>query len=152
MAIPQKVGWNANEEKLLALVVLSDRHAKKLSIHAGEAFARAFIVENRATSAILMRFRFRYVKGQGDSWYQVTPKSRDKREAFRELRDGITSVFLQAGTTMGVLIRPSDIQSFEPPDDGGDFEKTIAWLVEHDLVHPPTFERIHQNGGDRRPS
>jgi hypothetical protein len=47
--MPGNVGWMSNEEKLLALIVLDDAVAARLTDRGGEAFFRAFIVQNRKT-------------------------------------------------------------------------------------------------------
>jgi len=134
-------GWNANEEKLLALMVLSDARAEELSRLAGEAFFRAFIVENRTTGAVSMNFRFRYRDGK-DSWFQVPPKAGQPRaEALQQLREGVAQMVLQAAELMGVSLSPLDVECFQPPDDEGNWERTIQWLTDKDLIHPPRIER-----------
>jgi hypothetical protein len=132
---PERAGWHANEERLLALVVLADHVGDELSSRAGEAFLRAFIVQNRSTGLIGMRFRFRY--SDHDSWFAIFPK--EQTDAFRSLREGIAHVVLTAAATMGLACSPLDVMSFEPPDDEGDFRRTIAWLAERDLIHAPRF-------------
>lgn len=134
------VGWNANEEKLLVLGLVSDARAQELSHQAGEAFFRAFIVEDRKSGVIRMNFRFRY-KGGKDSWFHVDPKKQNA-DTVRELREGIASVVIGASQLMGITLSPLEVKFFEPPDDGGDFESTIQWLLDHDLIHPPRIERI----------
>jgi len=138
------VGWNANEEKLLALMVLGDARAKELSSLAGEAFFRAFIVENRTTGAVSMNFRFRYRDGK-DSWFQVTPKAGQPRaDALQQLREGVAQMVLQAAELMGVSLSPLDVECFQPPDDEGNWERTIQWLTDKDLIHPPRIEHLER--------
>jgi len=134
-------GVNLNEEQLVALIVLNDARALRLSYKAGEAFFRGFIVRNRQSSVMEMRFRFRYQ--DGDSWFEVRQREGQPRaEAIREFREGITHVLLGAAAGLGVALEPSDVMFFEPPDDEGNWERTVQWLVEGDLVHP------RKSGGD----
>lgn len=137
MEAEPSTGWNANTEKLLCLVVLDDHTANHLSSETGEAFFRAFIVQDRATGLIRMNFRFRYRDGK-DSWFSVTPK--DQQGALAELRDGIATVLEQASQGIGHPLKPGDVAYFEPPDDEGDFFRTIDWLVERDLINTPRVE------------
>jgi hypothetical protein len=138
-------GWNANQEKLLALILVDDGRAKELSVLAGEAFFRAFIVEDRQSGRIRITFRFRYSDGH-DSWFHVDPKEQNAA-TFRELREAITAVVMMATEQMGLSLSPLDVKCFQPPDDGGDWERTVQWLLENDLVHPPRVESI-----ERQPS
>jgi hypothetical protein len=123
-------GWQCEEEKLLVLIELNDDVALILSRHAGVAFFRAFIVQNRATDQIRMRFRFRYV--DRDAWYIIVPE--DQQDAVRKLRENIADVLLMAGDMIEKPVLPLDIRAHEPPDDGGDFQNTIDWLVDRDLM------------------
>jgi hypothetical protein len=123
-------GWLCNEEKLLALIVLDDGVAARLSDRAGQAFFRAFIVQNRATGRILMRFRFRYT--DHDAWFKINPK--EQGTARHHLRENITGMLLEGAKTMGNVISPLAVEVFEPPDDEGDFDATIRWLDARDLI------------------
>jgi hypothetical protein len=129
------VGWNANEEKLLALVVLDDARAARLNAKHGakhgEAFFRAFIVQHRRTGAVEMRFRFRY--RDRDVWYKAGPAS-DAATTLAEYLDGIQHALREAAEWMGETLEPGDITPFYPPDDEGDWERTIGWLQERDLI------------------
>ncbi len=138
--MPETVGWNANTEKLLCLVVVSDARAQELSPLAGEAFFRAFIVEDRASGAVSMKFRFRYSNGE-DAWFSVKPQPQQERlAAYREFREGMAEIITTASEMIGVPLSPLDIKCFEPPDDEGDCFRTIQWLVDRDLIYPPRIE------------
>ena len=128
----QMAGWNANEEKLLALIVLSDDLAKRLSDRAGEAFFRAFIVQDRATGEIRMNFRFRY--RDGDSWFHVSPKAQmETRAAITYLREGMTDVQPKSGAAMVPLVPPEAY-----PARGLDLAKHfVLWEVEDWDASPP---------------
>ncbi len=126
------MSWNANEEKLLSLIVLDDGFARQLSDRAGPAFFRAFIVENRATGAISMKHRFKDIDGDRQ-WYSVTPKEQGPGTV-DELRQGMRTVLEEAAHMIQVPLPPGAIQCFDPPDDRGDWERTIEWLIERDLV------------------
>ncbi len=136
MPIPPELtsGWNANEQKLLALIAVSDARALELSSEAGEAFFRAFIVEDRITGVVSMNFRLRY-RGGKDSWYRITAKPGVSRaDAFRDFREGIIQMAMDACEGLGVSLAPDEIQCFEPPDDQGDWMKTLQWLLRRDLA------------------
>ncbi len=131
------VGWNANKEKLLTLVVLSDARAEHLSPMVGEAFFRAFIVQDRLSGEVGLNFRFRYKDGK-DSWFSAKPKDgHTPQEQARELREAMAEILLTAASAMGVSMSPLDIEYFDPPDDEGEWERTVQWLLDRDLVHPP---------------
>lgn len=134
------VGWDANREKLLALVVLDDTKAVQLTDTPGEAYFRAFIVEDRGDGRVSLRFRFRY-EGK-DSWYSVGPSDKPRLEAFDDYRAEITDIVLRVAWALGARISQSDITCWQPPDDEGHFERTIAWLTEKDLVHAPKVVRV----------
>jgi hypothetical protein len=136
--IPGNVGWMSNEEKLLALIILDDEVAARLTDRGGEAFFRAFIVQNRATGQIMMRHRFRYV--DHDAWFEVDPK--EQEGALTYLRESLTDMLLTAAQMMDGTISPLAVQVFEPPDDEGDFESTIAWLSARDLITVTRVEVI----------
>lgn len=129
------VGWNCNSERLLGLLVLDDSFAPLVCDQAGEGFYRGFLVQDRKSANIVMRMRFRY--RDGDSWSTLTPKSQEQTAAVAEIRAGMMEVFSTASLMMGIPFAPQCLQMFEPPDDGGHFEKTIEWLLEKDLIHPP---------------
>jgi hypothetical protein len=131
------VGWMMNEQKLIALVILHDDLASCLSHIAGEAFFRAFIVEDRKTGEISCNLRFRYQGGK-DSWFTIQSRAGGAHRAQRvaELEEGITSVLRDALKAFagGVEAPAEATRSFFPPDDAGDPQKTIDWLLERDLI------------------
>jgi hypothetical protein len=129
------MSWNANTEKLLCLVLLDDKYAPRLSDRAGQAFARAFIVEDRASGEIRMMFRFRYKDPDERSWYEARPDQKKGIEAVEFLRHAIQDVWVTATAMLGGRRLPDDaVKAFYPPDDGGDPGRTIIWLEMQDLV------------------
>jgi hypothetical protein len=163
------VGFNLDTQKLLCLMLLNDQLATALSDKAGEAFFRAFIVEDRLTGEIHARQRFRYV--DHDSWSHLNLNAerqklgRAQRVAF--LQEGIEKVLREALRLFASAEPPkSAVLSFFPPDDEGDGVKTIKWLMEQNLIHEPRIEsvdesatesksaprRCNETGGDNRPT
>jgi hypothetical protein len=133
------VGWHSNNQKLIVLMVLDDEVGKAVTLDtAGEAFFRAFIVEDRTTQEISCNFRFRYAKG--DSWYSIGPRPHSSRaERVADLEEGMRFVLRTALGKLvedvgGLEVPDNIITSYFPPDDEGDGMKTIAWLIEKDLM------------------
>lgn len=124
------IGWKCNDEKLRMLIALTDRDVERLCNRAGQAFFRAFIVENRETGHLMARFRFRYTTG--DSWYDVEPKKQDGAIEF--LRNALTDMILTTSAILVIPIKENDLHYYSPPDDQGNPDHTVAWLLEHDLV------------------
>jgi hypothetical protein len=141
-------GWKCNDEKLRALIVLDDGVATKLSNGAGNAFFRGFIVEDRETHQVCARFRFRYA--DHDAWFSINPS--DQADVINKLADGLREVLTTAAAMMGMPVKDCAITRFDPPDDGGDFNHTIAWLLDRDLMEITTIEittssRMPREGG-----
>jgi hypothetical protein len=144
-----RVGFNLDTQKLLCLMLLDDELATVLSEKAGEAFWRAFIVEDRATGKIQARQRFRYV--DHDSWAHINlnpeqqKKSRAERLAF--LQEGLERVQREAFTLLTKGLKPPEnmVRSFFPPDDEGDGTNTIKWLMEQDLIHEPRVVSVDED-------
>lgn len=132
------VGWNANAEKLLAMIALDDNIADELSPIAGEAFFRAFIVQDRKTAKVEARWRFRYNNGK-DSWFSIgEPKEpMSPREIVADLTMKLTKMLIMAARMMGTPVAPDRVRVFEPPDDEGHPQRTIQWLRDMDLIHAP---------------
>lgn len=126
------MSWNCNEEKLLCHILLDDSFAKRLSRRAGPAFFRAFIVQNRASGLVTMKFRFHY-EDDSRSWFSVTPKAQGPG-VVEELGKSMRSVMNTAAASMHQSLPRSAVQFFYPPDDEGKVERTIAWLKERDLI------------------
>jgi hypothetical protein len=133
------VGWDINNQKLLVLMVLDDEVGKAVTRDtAGEAFFRAFIVEDRTTQEISCNFRFRYAKG--DSWYSIGPRPHASRaERVADLEEGMRFVLRTALGSLIEAVADSEvpdniIASYFPPDDEGDGMNTVAWLMEKDLM------------------
>ncbi len=127
------MSWDVDNEKLLSHIVLSDAYADLLCTDAGDAFFRGFIVENRKTHEVTLKFRFSYRDGKR-SWYKVTSKLQGEAAA-GHLRDGISDVLRTGYAAQHGDALPEDaIQYFDPPDDHGDGQNTIKWLLERDLI------------------
>ena len=126
-------GWDGETEKLLCHVVLNDVFAKFLSSRAGDAYFRAFIVENRASGIVSMKFRFRYKEPDEASWFRVCEDRRGP-EAAESLLDGITRILTMALTIALPGCPDEAVRPFYPPDDGGDPARTVIWLEMQDLV------------------
>jgi hypothetical protein len=139
------VGFNLDTQKLLCLMVLDDELAALLSDQAGEAFWRAFIVEDRVTGEIHARQRFRYV--DHDSWSHLNlnaerqKKSREERVDY--LRGGLEFVLRGAFAmlTKGAPAPKDMVVNFFPPDDQGDGNNTLKWLIEKDLIYVRGVEK-----------
>jgi hypothetical protein len=125
--------WDSDSEKLRCHIVLDDDAAQKLSSRAGNAYFRAFIVENRATHQIGMKFRYKYRNPEERQWYFVTT-DKPGEEGVEDFVFGIRSVLLTGAAMMHVELRDDQIVEFYPPDDGGDSTKTIIWLEMQDLI------------------
>lgn len=132
------VGFDMSKEKLLCLMALDDSFAEQVTDRAGEAFWRAFIVENRKTGAITANHRFRYKNG--DHWYTLTPREQKgmatRDSLIESLRKVIGTALLQFTGFEGNRL----IHCHYPPDDGGDTEHTLRWLIEKDLVFVSKIE------------
>jgi hypothetical protein len=125
-------GVNLTQEKLLALVVLSDDVASIITASAGEAFFRAFAVENRTTGEALIRFRFRYK--DHDSWYTMQPRD-NTRDGIAKMVDSFSYVIrLAIKKLCGIDVSDNLTEIFYPPDDDGDSDRTLQWLIQQDLV------------------
>jgi len=126
--------WDSRNEKLLCHMVLNDKFADKLSHKAGKAFWRAFIIEHRATGLVMCKLRWNYID-RGRSWTHIIPQAGTK-DPMNHLRRSLETVLSQAAIKLGLPETDaiSAIENFYPPDDGGDGQKTIDWLVEQDLI------------------
>lgn len=126
--------WNSNDEKLLCHMVLLDRFAKTLNRRAGKAFWRTFIVEHRASGVVVCKMRWNYID-TGRSWTHITPKVGTK-DPMNYLRRNMENVLSRVAIKMGIPENEAiqSIECFYPPDDGGDGNKTIAWLEQQDLI------------------
>jgi hypothetical protein len=136
------VGFDLSAQKLHCLIALNDALAPKLSNKAGDAFFRAFVVENRETGEVLLNQRFRY--NDGDSWMRVR-LAKDKqalglKEKVEYLADGIEFVMRAAVETFaGGAQSPKDaVTRFYPPNPD-DSRATLDWLVAQDLVEITQF-------------
>lgn len=126
-------GWKANDEKLRCLIVLDEDVAELLSHRAGQAFFRAFIVEDRGTGEVRLKFRFRYKDPEQRSWFGATTDKRGD-EAVEHFRSGIDTVLRRATSMLTVPLDANGVTAFFPPDDGGDFCSTLIWLEMRDLI------------------
>lgn len=136
-----KVGWLCQKQKLIAMIVLDDSVGNMLTDHANTPFFRGFVVEERNTGAISVRMRFRY--RTGDKWYSLQPDlqpdflSLSRVEKIAVLTESVEwSVLTALEMMVGGKVKPPKciVKSFFPPDDGGDWKKTIDWLVAEDLI------------------
>ena len=139
------VGFNLGTQKLLCLMVLNDELAAAIVDKAGEAFWRAFIVEDRATGDIHARQRFRYVGHDSWSHLKLTAEQQKRSRAERValLQEGLERVQRGAFTMLTKGMKPPKdmVLSFFPPDDEGDGTNTAKWLLDQDLIrqtHLPT--------------
>jgi hypothetical protein len=131
------VGFNLNTQKLHCLIVLDDRLASKLSDKAGEAFFRAFIVEDRKTGEIMANMRFRYK--DHDSWFRICPDKEKQRlstsERIEYLAGGVEKTQRTALMMLakGKLAPKEAITRHYPPEPENS-EATMDWLIAQDLV------------------
>jgi hypothetical protein len=126
-------GWMTNVEKLRCLIVLDDGAAALLSPRAGVAYFRAFIVEDRVTGAVTLKFRYRYKDPDERSWSRVTMDKRGDG-AIEFFRQAIEKVLREGARRIGLPLPKDAIQAFYPPDDGGDVTSTLIWLEMRDLI------------------
>lgn len=125
-------GCNLVTEKLLCMIVLADDYAHMITDNAGDAFFRAFLVKHRETGEVTMRYRFRYKNR--DSWYHTTDSklSEDPVELFTK---AIHSVITTAVKKFADIDLPENaLIDFMPPDDNGDGNNSVKWLIEKDLM------------------
>jgi len=141
---PGMVGWEAQKEKLLVMVVLDDDIGKLVTSRAGEAFFRAFVVENRGTGVMECRLRFRYT--DHDSWFTITPKGdKSRAEQVADFEEGMHHVVLTAMEMLAGVKPPEKIvKSYYVPDDEGDPQKTVNWLLANDLMHITKIEEMSE--------
>ena len=138
------VGFALDTQKLLCLIGLNDQLASLLGMP-GEAFFRAFIVQERATGEILMNMRFRYA--DGDSWGQVKldterqKLSRAERVAY--LQESMERILRQALslTAPGSPVPKDAVVCHYPPPPDGEPQETLDWLIAEDLVRVTAIER-----------
>ena len=131
------VGFNLPKENLRCLIVLNDQIAEALSNNAGNAFFRAFVVENRETGEIWCKQRFRYK--DGDSWAHMhlgpDQQGLSPDERVRFFVKGIERV-LRTGMSMlarGAEVPEEAVVCFYPPSPD-DSMATIDWLFQQDLI------------------
>jgi hypothetical protein len=132
-----RVGFNLEKERLRCLIVLNDQVADALSSRAGNAFFRAFVVEDCKTGEVWCKQRFRYV--DSDSWSHMhhgpdqQKLSIDGRVKF--FVDGIEKVLLTGLTMMagGATVPKGVVTCFYPPNPE-DQRATLEWLIQQDLV------------------
>jgi hypothetical protein len=141
------MSWNANEEKLLCHIVLDDDVADELSDRAGPAFFRGFIVQDRASGVVALKYRFRCERPDESFWFHVKP-SNQQDEIVDRLCCTMLLVLIQGATLAGKTLPSNAIKFFYPPDDEGDALRTIEWLKEKDLIE--ITERISEEEARRR--
>lgn len=137
------------KEKLLCIMVLDDAIAKRLSVAAGEAFWRGFILEDRESHAVHALHRFSYEDGN-KNWFELKPKTKSSIEDMRiELETGMEYTLLRAMELLNVPIEEvkNPIMRFYPPDDKGEPMRTILWLEEQDLI---TVNVVDKEGWDKK--
>ena len=131
------VGFNLSTQMLHCLIVLDDRVAQVLSVNAGNAYYRAFIVEDRKTGEIQARQRFRYKDGDSWSHINLTPDKQrlGTKERVKFLVDGIRFVLVTGtGLFAGGLQVPEGVVTCFYPPESSDAEKTFDWLIAQDLI------------------
>jgi hypothetical protein len=138
-----RAGWDADNEKLLCLIVLQDKFSRLLSTTAGAAYFRGFITASRRTGLVSLKFRFAYLDGER-SWF--TLPERDAEGALEFFRGVVRGMFEATGKHTDRQLPDGALQFFEPPDDEGDGMRTIEWLVAKDLVE---IKGIRPSGEER---
>lgn len=147
--------WNASEDKLLCFMLVDDAYASKLSPRAAEAFWRGFIVQNRKTGLVHALIRWHYTTatpGQTErKWSNFAPNTQQNVDmAVAELRCGIEDMLRKGAEAIGVHLPPEAIICFYPPDDEGDYKRTIIWLEAKNLIG--FRERGTDEPGSSKPS
>jgi hypothetical protein len=141
-----KTGFNLNTQILHCLVVLNDQLAPVMSSEAGNAFFRAFIVEDRKSGKILANMRLRYK--YGDSWFRlkIGPDKQhlSREERIKYLAEGIAGVQgrLLEIVSGGVPPPKDAVICFYPPEPE-DADKTFDWLIAQDLIE---VKEVTSNG------
>jgi len=133
--------WVADQERLHCFLLVDDDVVQNLGLssRAGPAFIRAFIVEDRTTGEMSMKYRFRYIDPDERMWYRISTDKRG-REAVEQFESGLRFVLDEGARLMGRNLPDGAIQSFYPPDDGGDATRTLMWLDERDLIEIKSVE------------
>jgi len=131
--------FNPISEKLLCMLALSDTIADKLGMPA-DAFWRGFVVQDRQSGEIRARHRFKYSDTK-KNWHEIRSSSKgkalSKEELVDSLKHGLSIVMAFAAVHFEVNLDELDgeiVQEFYPPDDNGDVQATLDWLVQQDLV------------------
>lgn len=132
------MSWDVYQEKLLSHIVLDDRYAQLLCDGAGDAYFRAFIVEDRKTHKVTLKFRFKY-RDDNRSWYEVTSKDRGEAAA-AEFRKNIVYMLEASAAVKGMPLPEGAVKVFNPPDDHGDGSNTVKWLADQDLIEIRSIE------------
>lgn len=120
-------------------MLLGDQYSSLLSNKAGEAFFRAFIVMERESGDIVMKFRFKYSDGER-SWMQVRKKRGSYptvMAAVAELKDGMRKVLLESAKVMGKHLPDDAIVCFDPPPeirDSANVLDVVTWMQAKDLI------------------
>lgn len=123
--------WDTRKQKLRCFMTIDDRLGEHFG-HAGVAYWRAFILEDRATGEVFGLYRFKHKDGSRN-WIRLTPHGQGQAAA-ETLRCGLEDVINTAASSVGL---PYRAECFYPPDDEGDPQKTIDWLLKYDLIHQP---------------
>lgn len=149
----QRIGVNLNTQKLHCLIVLHDDLGKVLSGKAGGAFFRAFVVEDRKTGKMLCNMRFRYT--DGDGWMRLALDANKNHlgmaAKIEYLAGGVEDVMRKGLRVFSAGAEPprEAVVRFYPPDPD-DAEKTLAWLIDQDLVETKQVD-VHDAGGRKVP-
>jgi hypothetical protein len=140
--LTDEAGWVSSEEKLLCHFLLDDGVAHRLNLcDRPVAFLRGFIVQDRKTGKITCKYRFH--QPDGKSWYHIeATNAEDNNLAYfmDRLKPGLTmatkvfAIGAKKVTPEQSAMLDGAIHFFYPPDDGGDPDKTLQWLIEKDLV------------------
>jgi hypothetical protein len=133
-------GWMTSEEQLLCHFLLDDSVAYDFNLTPTKvAYLRGFIVKNRESGKMTCRFRLR--RSDEDSWYDMEPTNPDEHLSLFAAR--IKAGLVMATTMFAKKRAPFETELeriknsfhfFFPPDDGGDPDKTVQWLIDRDLI------------------
>jgi len=138
-------------ERLLCMMALDDNLAAELEMPPN-AWWRGFVVKNRETGLISARYRMKY-DNRPPNWYELQANA-DNPHTMEKLVEGlegaITTMVTMAAKAMGKNIEGRQIiECWYPPDDKGDVQATLDWLIQQDLIEIKavgTAEKLMKEG------
>lgn len=120
-------------EKLHVLIVTDDSESVVLLGAAVSAYFRAFIVQDRATGKVALKYRFKKLDGKR-TWYVFVNENPDVEIAVNQFVDIVREMLVDGAKTFAI---PMQVEVYRVPEDireHADSRKVMEWLLEKDLV------------------